>query len=312
MNFLIPLTLLFAPPSEDPSHAQASADLQAAIDNSTAVDRPTAIATLASALERWAQFPEAAQPTIPEPVLEAHVILIRLYLAEGDTQAAEQAMDELIRTARDQVPPVRSYGLEVTNLHSQRQQVLQAAGTATLRIECEVECEVVINERSTSSEERLLLGPYRIWVRAKNGTASWEQHTVELTEPDAVVTLTYEDPNPIEAPPPPPPPREPEKKQRMLPRGAEIAGVAVGAGLLVAGAVLLAFDGRCSATKQHPDSNSTLETCGDIYEMTAGGAALLGVGGGLLVVSGVLLGVDEVRVGRARGHQAIVRFKLRF
>lgn len=220
-------------------------------------------------------------------------------------------MDELIRTARDQVPPVRSYGPDVTNLHLQRQQALQAAGMATLRIECEVECEVVVNERRTSTEERLLLGPYRIWVKAKDATAPWERHTIELTEPDAVVTLTYENPTPIEAPPPPPPPPEPPKN-RMLPRGAEIAGMALGAGLAIAGAVLLAFDGRCSATKQYPNSNATAETCGDIYEMTAGGAALLGVGGGLLVVSGVLLSVDEVRVGRAKGHQAIVGLTVRF
>ena len=76
--------------------------------------------------------------------------------------------------------------------------------------------------------------------------------------------------------------------------------------------MLLAFDGRCSSSKQYPNSESTADTCGDVYEMTAGGAALLGVGGGLLVVSGVLLGVDEVRVGRAKGHQVTVGFTLRF
>ena len=237
MNFLIVLGLLIAPPSEDPdtSYTQASADLQAAIDNATTVDRTTAIASLSSAIERYGQYPEAAQSTVPEAMLEARVILVRLYLVEGNMQAAEQAMDELIRTARDQVPPVRSYGEDVTNLYVQREQALRDAGMGTLRIDCEVECEVVVNERRTSTEERLLLGTYRVWVRAKDLAASWEQHTIELTEADAVRTLTYANPNPIEEPPPPPPPPEPAKK-RLLPRGAEIAGAALGVGLMVAGA----------------------------------------------------------------------------
>lgn len=312
MNVLLFLAFLFAPPgAEETTYAQATADLQAAIDNATMEDRTAAIAALASAIELYSQYPEEAQSTVPESVLEARVILIRLYLTEANTQAAEQAMDDLIRTARDQVPPVRSYGPEVTDLYTQREQALRSAGMATLRVDCEVECDVVVNERRTSTEERLLLGTYRIWVRAKDPTASWERHTLELTEADSVQTLIYENPNPIEQPAPPPSPAEPVRK-RMLPRGAEIAGVVAGVGLVVAGAVLLAFDGRCFVSKQFPGRESTADTCGDIYEMTAGGAALVGVGGGLLIVSGVLLGVDEVRVGREKGHQVMVGFTARF
>src|SRR5690349_3054722 len=126
MNFLILLGFLIAPPSEsEKSFTQASADLQAAIDNATMEDRAAAIASLSSAIERYSHYPEEAQSTVPESVLEARVILVRLHLAEGNTQAAEQAMDELIRTARDQVPPVASYGPEVTNLYQQREQALK-------------------------------------------------------------------------------------------------------------------------------------------------------------------------------------------
>ncbi|PRQ10030.1 hypothetical protein [Enhygromyxa salina] len=312
LQLLVPLSLLLAPSQATP--IQVDAELQMAIDNAMGEDRQAAIAALESAIELHAQSPDAASLKPSESVLEARVILIRLHLVQGETQAAQAAMDDLIRTARDQAPPVRSYGPEVTELYEARKAALQAAGTATLEFDCEVACERIINERkSTSDREPLLLGSYRVWVKAAQPGADWVYHDVELAVPGAVKTIGYADPNPADVALPPPPPPEEAPKRRMLPRGAEIAGLTAGVGLLVAGAVLLSFDQKCSASKQPLTPDTTMEACGDsVYETTAAGASLLGVGGGLLVVSGVLLGVDEVRVGRAKGRQVTLGIALRF
>lgn len=310
MHSLLPVLLLFAPPEGD--HEQAAADLQAAVEHSTDEDRQAAIAALADAIEHQAQYPDAASSELPESVLQARVILIRLYLAEQDTQAAQQAMDDLIRSARDQTPPVRSYGQEVVDLYQARDDVLHAAGMATLEFACERECTHVINERqSTAASEQLLLGTYRVWIKAAEQDAEWVFHEVELAEPDTTKTISYADPKRVEIALPPPAPATPPK--RMLPRAAEITGVAAGVGLIIAGAVLLSLDGKCSKTKQAPSMDTTMQDCGDtIYETTISGASLLGIGGGLLMVSGVLLSVDEVRVGRVKGQQVMLGATLRF
>ncbi|WP_052547736.1 hypothetical protein [Enhygromyxa salina] len=308
MHSLLPLVLLFAPPEGD--HEQATAELQTAVEHSTDEDRQAAIAALASAIERQSQHPDAASSELPTLVLEARVILIRLYLAEHNNKAAEQAMDDLLRTARDQTPPVRSYGQEVTDLYEARKAALQAAGTATLEFNCKVACTRVINERlSTATSEQLPVGPYRIWIKAADQDAEWVYFEVDLAAADTVKTITYADPTPVDiALPPPPPPA----RKRMLPRAAEISGLVAGVGLVVAGAVLLSLDGKCSKTNQVPGMDTSMEDCGTIYNTTVGGASLLGVGGGLLVVSGVLLSIDEVRVGRAKGQQVMVGATLRF
>jgi hypothetical protein len=312
MQLLVPAFLFFAAPNAD--HERATAELQAAVENSTREDRQAAIAALADAIAHATEHPDQASSDVPEPVLEARVILIRLYLAEQNTQAAQAAMDDLIRTARGQIPPVRSYGPEVTQLYQQRKDALQTAGMATLAFACEVECERTINERrSVADSEELFLGTYRVWIKAAEPDAEWEYREVELVEPGAVKTIPYENPNPVQLTLTPPPPPPASSKERMLPRAAEIAGAAAGVGLAIAGAVLLSLDGKCSESKQVPTMDTTKDECGDtIYETTAGGASLLGIGGGLLVISGVLLSIDEVRVGRAKGRQVMVGATFKF
>ncbi|KIG18610.1 hypothetical protein DB30_00295 [Enhygromyxa salina] len=280
------------------------------MDNSTDPDRQAAVAALAAAIELHTRFPGDTE-AIPESVLEARVVLVRLYLAIEDASAAQEAMDDLIRTARGQTPPVRTYGLEVTELYEARKRALEAAGTATLEIVCEGACAISINERQSAPGANLLLGTYRVWVKGAKPDAGWTFHEVELVEPDGVVTITYEDPNPPAAVAVPAPPVEAAAK-RMLPRAVEIAGAATGVGLLVVGAVLLSLDGKCSKTKTAPTAETTVEACGDTYESTVGGVSLLGVGGGLLVVSGVMLTIDEVQVGRAKGRQVTVAASFRF
>jgi hypothetical protein len=313
MHVLLPIVLgLLAPP--DQNYEQATAELQTAIDGSTSDDRKAAIAALEDAIALQGQYPDHASASVPESVLEARVILVRLHLANNDAEAAQAAMDDLIRTARGQSPPVRSYGPEVTKLYTDRKAVLQQVGVGTLEVACSVECEVVVNERRSTTSEKLFLGRYRVWVKAVGPDASWEYHEVDLIEAGAVTTITYEGPvaAPVVEDTSPPPEPAPVVKKRMLPRGAEIAGMAVGAGLVIAGAVLLSFDGKCSSSKRAPSEATTLEECGSIYDTVPTGASLVGIGGGLLVISGVVLGIDEVRVGRATGRQVMLGVTLRF
>ncbi|WP_052558652.1 hypothetical protein [Enhygromyxa salina] len=318
MSYLVVLVLFFAPPEHD--YAQASAKLRAAIDGSTSQDRLPAIAALAEGIALHTRYPAEASTAVPDFVLEAHVILVRLYLAERDTLAAELAMDDLIRTARDQVPPVHSYGREVTALYEQRMNALHSAGTGILQVNCEIPCELVVNERwSAAPREELLLGTYRVWVRGANEYANWEYHEVELAEVGEPRVVTYREPNPNPNPkqaatPPPPisPPITSRPERRMIPRAAEIAGATVGVGLIITYAVLRGFDGKCRASGGRPTGATTQEACGHIYHIVPSTAALLGVGSGLLLVSGALLSIDEVRVGRLKGRQVTAGVTLKF
>lgn len=312
MRLLLPIIFAVQPPPEQ-DYEQATAELQTAIDNSTGEDRKAAITALADAIALQGQYPDRAAASVPEMVLEARVILVRLHLANGDPEAAQVVMDDLIRTARGQTPPVRSYGPEVTQLYQTRKAALQEAGMATLEIDCNVDCEVVVNEREAATKEQLFVGTYRVWVKAVGPDASWEYHEVDLDEAGGVKSVAYVGPvpEPIVAPEPIPQP-QPTAPKRMLPRAAEIVGMAAGVGLVIAGAVLLSFDGKCSSTKEIPGPDTTPQACGSVYNSVPAGASLIGVGGGLLLVSGVLLGVDEVRVGRATGRQAMIGIRLRF
>lgn len=318
MGFSLPIILPllgFAPPPEDADYEQAVAQLESAVENFASEDRQASIRALEDLLRLIGRFPDEASGDhrVPETVLQAWIILAGLYLAQGDEAAATEVMDEAIRTARGQALPVRAYGPKVNKLYQDRKDALQAAGMATIAIDCKVDCKIVINERLLAEpSETLFLGTYRVWIKATKGDAVWEYHEVELSAAEQLVTIVYEGPAPVEEEPPPLSLPPPSKPKRMLPRAAEIAGIAVGVGLVVAGAVVLSFDGKCDKTKQPPTADSTPEECGSIYQTTAPGFSLVGVGGGLLVISGVLLSVDEVRVGRERGRQVMVGMSFKF
>ncbi|NVB42871.1 hypothetical protein G6O69_33935 [Pseudenhygromyxa sp. WMMC2535] len=87
----------------------------------------------------------------------------------------------------------------------------------------------------------------------------------------------------------------------------------LGVAVITTGATLLALDGRCSNTRKKPTDTTTKSECGQIYDIPpALGGAFTAIGGGLFVVSGVLLTVDEVRVAGKRGHQVMAGVTLRF
>lgn len=310
-----------APASEgERSFADTIRDISTANENFAREERQKSIMLLEGLLAQASQFPgQLPSDETPEPLLRAHVVLARLHLAEGDREAAEEALDEAIRSAQGQALPIRAYGPQLTQLYRERRAALEELGRATLAVECEVPCEVVINElRSSERERELYLGVYRVWLRAEGGDGEWSYREVELSTADARQVIEFSAPTPkppVEAGPAVldlKPVDLPAQGSRRLPRAAEITGAALGVGLLVLGASLLSFDGKCERSKQRPEAGTTPEQCGDIYESSAAGGSLLGIGAGLLVVSGVMLAVDEVRVGRARGRQVMLKASLKF
>jgi hypothetical protein len=307
------LVVFAVSPPEGEEYQQVIGDLESLVENFSADDRPETIKSLERLLPIVGQYPDEVREEyiVSETLLRGWVILAGLYLAEGDEVAASEVMDEAIRTARGQALPVREYGPKINQLYKLRKELLVEAGMAVISVECEVPCQVVINERLIPERsENLLLGNYRVWVKATTGDTSWKFHAVELTSADTIVTITHAAPTP--PPEPEPEPESPPKHKRMVPRGAQIAGIAAGVGLVIAGAVALSFHGKCSVTNQRPTLDSTPETCGDLYKSAPAAGALLGVGTGLLVVSGVMLSVDEVRVGHERGRQVMIGASFKF
>lgn len=303
LPFIASIALLGPPAAGTPTdYAEAVAELQWVIDTFAAEDRLTMISTLEQLLTRLAEHPDEVRSDhgVSSTLLRGRVILAGLYLATNDESAAARAMDEAIRSARDQALPVRDYGPSIVELYERRKAELDAAGMATIDVRCARACKVVINERLVfGTRERLPLGDYRVWVKALEGDVAWEFHTVELDRRDTVVTVDYE-----------PPPLEPvivePPRKRMLPRGVEVGGVVIGVGLAVAGAVLFGLDGKCKG-----DLSSSDASC-DNYDTQAAGIALLGSGGGLFAFVTPLLIVDEVRVGKQRGRSVMIGLSWKF
>lgn len=337
------LALLLLAPADDPEHTDVIAQLEAAIDNYAQEDRHTSIIRLEELIERVTRFPGYALDTheVLEATLRARIALVRLYLAERDEDSAAMIMDEAIRMARDQELPIREYGPQVFQLYQERSEVIKKSGLGTIEINCAPEpgCDVVISGRllpSGETSEQLPPGHYRVWVREADKDGPWHSYKVELSPANRTQTIEHRPPadepdengsddDEVSVPQVPQVPGttkgvsssrtttdRPRKNDRMLHRAAEITGSAVGVGLVVAGAVLLSFDGKCDGSGDRPTPETTPEDCGNIYETTPASAAMMGVGGGLLVVSGVMLTIDEVQLGTTKGRQVMLGVRLHF
>ncbi len=99
--------------------------------------------------------------------------------------------------------------------------------------------------------------------------------------------------------------------QPIIPRWAKILGMSLGAGLAVAGGVLLSLDGKCK-NGDTPTSENVTTTCRKVWENTGIGYSLIGIGGGLFVGATVWLAVDEVRLGRTARVNAMIAWTIRF
>jgi hypothetical protein len=314
MLSLLPLWLAFAPPEQD--YGRAVADLETITANAGQGDPREEVEQLEQAIAEVVRHPEQLpndKPTLAQ-LGYARLLLAWLHIKEENHAAAVVAMDDAIRSAAGVELPTGRFGPTLTALYDERRQVLESRGTATIDVDCRVPCEVIIDEhRSPNPSDPLYLGTHRVWVGARDGTIEWRSFSVNLETPGETETLVYQ--AAAAAPPvvdepdePEKPPGLPPKPKRMLPRWAEILSLTVGAGLAVTGGVLVSVHHTCKGGGEFGDP----ESCPTLWVSKAQGFALLGVGAGALVISGVMLTVDEVRVAKTTGRQAMLTWTFRF
>lgn len=303
-------------------------DLTAKIDALLETPESTTIAALEQTI---ADLEARAQDVIADKALADELLRARVALAwaQQDPKEAAVAMDEAIRSAAGRPLPLTGLGSDLKALAKQRTTILEGGGTADIEVDCSVPCQVIINERrSVNPTDPLLLGTYRVWVVATEDGVEPMREDVVLDEAGQTKRLEF---GKVEAPPPvirEEPPRKQAERQRlnrqasekpdkrkqrpasagkkqMLPLWVEIVGVIAGAGLVATGAGLLAMDGKCK-------DGSDPATCPILIENTSQGAALVGIGSGILVPFGALLGVDQARAGQNKRAAAMVSWTFRF
>jgi len=307
--------LAWSPPEVD--YPQTITQLDAALATVGAEDTSMteSVQALEQALALAAQFPHEvpSDGATLDKLGRARLALAWLYLVDANDEAANAAMDEALRSARGTSLPSGSFGPKVRALHDERQRALKQQGTAVIEVDCgAVACQVVIDERrSANPSDPLYLGSYRVWIGARDGSA-WEFYTVELGEAGGVSKLAYAA-GAVATTEGPEPPPEPlfdgpvAKPKRLMPVWAEAIGITVGVGLIVAGAILLAFDGECNDSEVESLAQATC------YQNKPQAYSLLGIGAGTLLSFGVVLSVDEAR--RVRGtktNRAMLTWTLRF
>ena len=238
-----------------------------------------------------------------------------LLLAEDEDRAAV-AMDAVLLRARNRKLPVKRFGPTLVKFHDARKAALEKAGSGSIQIQCRVECFIVIDEEpATGDSGPLYLGTHRVWVETADGSAEPFAAEVVLDQDGVSKPIVYpagsdeaEDCEPVPMAPTDTGPAEREPK-RILPRWAEITVAVIGAGAAVAGGVMLGLDGNCPGGA---DPVADAQDCPEIYEGTVPGLVAIGIGSALVVTGGVVLAVDEVRVGKQRGRQAMIGWQMRF
>lgn len=294
-----------------PEYDAAIAELDAA-NNAVNRDPEANFEGLAQALDQLSRFaPElAADPRGSEIRLLALLNLARAMLLAGHPEGAGLIMDEAIRLVRGGELPVDQFGPTLSRFHTDRREALAQLGRGRLQITCSEPCRVFVDEQALALDgegrsEPLPLGTYRVWIEASEGDPLPERHQVDIDVDGELEPLEY----PLAPRVVDDAPATPTTTTRMLPRWAEISMLVVGVGLVATGGTLLAFDGACPGGRDPVDD--ALD-CPKIYESSAGGFTALGLGGALALTGGVLLTIDEVRVGQARSPRAMLGYQLRF
>ncbi len=318
----IALACLLAGPAEpaEPSYADAVAEverLNLAVNRDPETNHPA----LAAAIERLTEFADelAGDERARKLRTLAQLNVARALLRAGDEDGAGLVVDEAIRAAGDAEVPASSFGPKLADFHAKRRDALEEWGTGALVVECTVACRVLIDEREVEGGATgLVFGTYRVWIAAEDPTLVEDpagvRHELVIDIDGELETLRYE-PAPrvvVESEPIPEPIPKPVAKpaKRLLPRWVEIVGLVAGAGLIATGAALTSTDGNCIAGGLDPMSDA--QQCPQLWESTASGAAMLGLGAALAVTGGVMLAVDEVRVNGQAGTRAVLTWTLQF
>lgn len=319
LTFLLAASLGAAGPSED-AYSRAVENLGVAIDAVGEVDSKAASAALKLAIAAVLSHPVALRgdPSTLEQITRARLHLVWCYLDLDDQVAANAAMDSAIRSMAGTALPMNEPGLGTVlrPVYDERLRALQAAGTATIDVDCKVRCEVLVEgHRSPNPTNPLFLGDYQIWILARDGSVAPQRYAVSLEQPGQVVSLVFEEgaegegstDGPAITAPSASGRDEPRQRdsKRMLPRWAEALTMVAGVGVLAAGAALTAIDGKCTG-------GGDIYTCLRVWENQPQGYALIGLGAALVITSGVMLTIDEVRVGNEKHRQAMLTWTFRF
>jgi hypothetical protein len=306
----------FAPAESEGDYAAA---LAAVDEANIAVNRDpeASLPMLEAALGQLIGFgPQiAADPKGREALDLSQLNLARALLLTGDKDQAARVMDAVLMTARARKLPIKRFGPTLINFHDERRKQLDQLGAAAIQIQCRIACRIVIDEQpATSDSGPLYLGPHRVWIEAADASAPPERHEIELSQDGVSEVLSYprvmeDDECPIAAAPPAAVAPPPAPGKRILPRWAEISVTMIGVGAVVAGGVLLGLDGKCPGGQ---DPVAEASECPDLYEGTVSGIAAVAIGSAFVVLGGVTLAVDEVRVGNQKGRQAVLTWQMRF
>jgi hypothetical protein len=326
-TWILAMSLLLGPPdagAEPDEYARAvTAVADAMIEINT--DPEQGSTKLRLALERLWEFAPllAEDPAALEQRTLAEFALARAELARGDRYAAAATIDASLEALGGRPLDTERLGPSLGALVEERAQALQARGVARLRVECSVACRVLVDERNagdvdvsgSARELTVPLGQHRVWVEAvAEPDLPPLRTTVALDSADARVTLAYPE---AQAPAPSIAPSDvrgmdefqlPAPRTRTAPRFVEVAALATGTAALVAGAVLWAIDSHCP---RGADANDVV-ACPELYDTRTAGITLVSAGIAAALTGGVMLVVDETRVGSRRGHELGLVWTARF
>ncbi|WP_052550609.1 tetratricopeptide repeat protein [Enhygromyxa salina] len=220
----------------------------------------------------------------------AQLTLARALLATDNANAAREAMDDAIRTARGDPLPTKQFGPGLTALHKERAGALAKLGSGTIAIQCNVPCRVYINERPTkSSTDGLVPGKYRVWIEASDGSQPDVQSSLEV-EAEQTASIEYGVAPIIEDGPK----GETKSSKRIMPRWAEAVLMSAGAVAIGTGAALWAIDGSCPDGADRTD----VVACPLVYITKTSGIVFVAAGSALFLSGTISLAVDEVRLKR--------------
>jgi hypothetical protein len=269
----------------------------------------------------------------------AELALARAQLAQGDRYAASATIDATLEALGDAPLPSERLGPGLGALVAERQRVLEARGVARLRVECHNPCRVLVDERNVGDVEQpgfarelaLPLGAHRVWIESLDADQAPDtdpmRTTVSLDSADSVVVLRYpastdtlqapdtlRAPDTLQAPELAPASAAPDHLElgpplrRVAPRWAELTTMVAGGAALAAGAVLWAIDSTCP---RGADPND-IAACPELYDTRGAGIALVSAGVAATLTGGVMLIVDETRIGDRRGTELGLAWTTRF
>lgn len=266
---------------------------------------------LQQAIEALYPFaPEIAHsPQARRDQRRAELTLARALMINQRLALAELSLRNLYSIDPPSEREVSAFGPSLAEHAKQARIRVEELPKGIVEIECARACAAYLNERRISLVSNVPNGEYRLYVKDLAGQAPVLQKRIELRGDKALVRVRFdnaplpqEEPSPTTprsepndpTPSPKRPTAQPEPSQRVAPLWLEVSGLALGAGMMVTGGLLVPVQTkRCAVTDA--DGN-----CLKDRNYKTPGIALLIAGGALLVTSSVLLIVDRKRGRRRR------------